>query len=99
MIGHVISNETKEKLRQANFGKPFTTERIENIKKSLIGKMDGEQNGFYGKHHSEETKSVFRNNSKNYWDRLKSDPVRYELWKKNVSEKTKLGKLNQRNHK
>lgn len=48
-LGHVPSEETKKKLREANAGKPIPDERRERIRQSHIGKT-----------HSEETKQKIR---------------------------------------
>lgn len=88
------TEKEKERIRQTLSGQKHTQERIDNIKKSLVGKMDGEKNGFFGKHHKEKTKLKYKENSNRFWLELKSDSVKYALWRKNVSEKTKLGKSN-----
>jgi group I intron endonuclease len=50
--GHIVSEETKRKISEANCGKIRSTE----FKQRLSVKMTGDNNPFYGKTHTEETK-------------------------------------------
>ena len=47
-IGHIVTEDTREKLRAFNTGKKYSTERIIN--------MTGENAPFYGRTHSDDTK-------------------------------------------
>jgi ABC-type multidrug transport system ATPase subunit len=71
--GRVVSEETKEKLRQYTgdkssfYGKHHSVEtkkQISDARKGSKGKS-GEDNAFYGKRHSEETKDKMRIAAKN----------------------------------
>lgn len=50
------SEETKRKIGLANKGKIVTQETSKKLSESHKGKYIGEQNGFFGKHHSEKVK-------------------------------------------
>lgn len=59
--------EIREKLilkrtgeNSCNYGKIFSDDTRQKISESRRGKCMGEENGFYGKHHSEETKEYLR---------------------------------------
>jgi len=72
----IVSNETREKIKNTwrkkveNGYIPWnkgltkeTNESVASISKKLTGKMVGEKNPFYGKHHTEKQKQEFRNNN------------------------------------
>lgn len=50
--GYIVSEETKEKIRNWHTGRKST----EETKKKLSEQRKGENNNFYGKHHTEEAK-------------------------------------------
>ena len=50
------TEETKQKISEANKGKKRSEETKKKISESLKGKYGGENSPMYGKHHSEETK-------------------------------------------
>ena len=56
MRGRKVSDETREKNRQAHIGKHPSDETRAKLSESRTG----EKNPFYGKHHSEETKAKLR---------------------------------------
>ena len=58
--GYKTSDETKEKLRQAAIGRIVSAETKERLSKM----RQGEQNVFYGKHHTEETKRILSEKAK-----------------------------------
>jgi very-short-patch-repair endonuclease len=69
--GFKHSDETKQKLKEINLGNIFTQEHKDNIRKSKLGKstwnkgkkmpeISGENNYFYGKHHSIKSKQLIR---------------------------------------
>ena len=73
MYGKKHSEETIEKMRQAQLGKHHSDESKEAMRQAHLGKtltdehkasisesMTGEKHPFYGKHHSEETKEIMR---------------------------------------
>lgn len=94
--GYKISEETKEKLRQANLGKSLTEETRKKISQKLKGykkseaekeaiskRMSlkiGELNNMYGKHHSEETK---RKMSESISNAMQNKEVREKIGKAN----------------
>lgn len=53
--GKKVTEESRRKMSDAHTGVPLS----EKHKKSLSEALKGEKNGFYGKHHSEETKRKF----------------------------------------
>ena len=64
LMGHFVSEETKEKIRNSNKGrqskfkgKKHTKESIQNMKNGCPNR-DGKNNPFYGKHHLKETKDI-----------------------------------------
>lgn len=56
-LGIHYSDETKQKLSESHKGKKLS----EETKRKISLKSKGENNGFYGKHHTEETKLKLRN--------------------------------------
>lgn len=58
--GRVFTKEHRYKLSIANKGKSLPLEQREKISKSRIGKYKGEDNPFYGRHHTEESKEKMR---------------------------------------
>ena len=74
--GKIMSEEQKLKISKSNKGKKRSPEAIENIRQSVIGRKTsietkkklsivnmGENNGFFGKHHSDETKQILKEKS------------------------------------
>jgi group I intron endonuclease len=68
MTGKPQSSEKRKKISDKLKGVPKTKEHIENFKKSLIegGKLLGENNPFYNKKHTEETKKKIKDSLKKY---------------------------------
>lgn len=92
---------TKQHQKESLKGIVFSTEHINNLKKSQIGKHDGEKNGMYGKHLSEETKRKQSEKLKSIFkDRKWINNGEIEKWinKNNIEEYLsngyKLGRLN-----
>ena len=56
MYGKHHTEETKERLRQANLGKILSEEHKQKISDTLKGIRCGEDNPMYGRHHSEQSK-------------------------------------------
>ena len=56
-IGRKQSEETKNKIRESKIGRRLSIETKEKMGKVRKGKLLGEKNPMYGKHHSEETKN------------------------------------------
>ena len=54
------TEETKQKQREAHFGKTLSEETKQKIRESLKGKYAGEKNGMYGKKHTKEAKQQMR---------------------------------------
>lgn len=73
-IGRVLSEEHRQKISEARIGMVFTDEHRENMSKAMIGKFVGEENGFYGKTHTEEVKELSRGEN-NKQAKLTSDNV------------------------
>lgn len=82
--GKCLSQETKEKLHDANLGKHHSKETVQKISKSLLG----EKNHFYGKKHSN---STIEKMSLSHRDRLFS-----EDHKRKISESQKLAWIKRR---
>lgn len=53
-----VSDSTKQKIGKTSRGRKFSDE----VKKRMSETRKGSNNGFYGKHHTEETKEKMRNN-------------------------------------
>lgn len=51
-----MSDETKKKMSEAKKGNKLSEEHKKKISEGNKGKHDGENNSFYGKHHTEEAK-------------------------------------------
>lgn len=72
-LGRVITNEAKEKMRQAKLGIKLSPERCEQIRQRTLG----QNNPFFGKHHTEES------NEKNRQAHLgKPSPNKGKLFKR-----------------
>lgn len=72
MYGKHLSNEHKEKIRNANigeknanYGKKLSDEQKQKISQSMIGKYSGENSPMYEKRHTEESKQKMRDAKKN----------------------------------
>lgn len=65
---HSLSDETKEKLSKIAKERmgSYTQEELENIGRKISVALSGENNGFYGKKHTEETKQKMRDNHANF---------------------------------
>lgn len=59
-IGRKYSDERNEKLRKINTGRYYKPEWRKALSEARIGRFTGEDNNFYGKHHSEQTKQKIR---------------------------------------
>ena len=55
--GRTYTAERNEKIRIAMTGREYLPEWRDALSKSRIGRFSGENNSFYGKHHSDATKS------------------------------------------
>ena len=60
--GRKLSNESIEKIRQANLGKHLSEKTKEKLRIVSIGKYKGENNPYYGKHHTEEIRKKMSEN-------------------------------------
>ena len=61
----IYSPERNERIRQSMIGREYLPEWREALSKARIGQFGGENNSFYGKHHTIETKERISNaNSK-----------------------------------
>ena len=63
--GRKLSNESIEKIRQANLGKHLSEKTKEKLRIASIGKHKGENNPYYGKHHTEEIRKKMSENHAN----------------------------------
>ena len=59
-----MSDETKKKMSEAKKGNKLSEEHKKKISEGNKGKHDGENNSFYGKHHTEEAKKRISEKSK-----------------------------------
>lgn len=89
-LGRVFSEERNQKLRLSKLGVKFSEEHCRHISEARMGKFIGEDNPFYGKHHTEETKQKISNANKGR--------VRSEEFKKHQSE-IRIGKKFTEEHK
>ncbi len=64
--GRVYTPERNERIRKAFTGRRLTPEWKAALSKSRMGHFTGNENPFYGKHHSDETKGVLRDKISNY---------------------------------
>lgn len=64
--GRKYSDERNEKIRQAMIGRKYLPEWRVALSKSRIGKCSGEKNAFYGKHHTQRTKSIISDANSKY---------------------------------
>lgn len=58
--GHIVSEETRQKISRANTGR----KRSEEFKQNLSKRLSGEGNPFYGRFHTDETKQKMSNAAK-----------------------------------
>lgn len=58
--GRQFSKERNNKIRNAMIGREYKDEWKESLSKSRVGRFGGENNPFYGKEHSEESKQKIR---------------------------------------
>ena len=73
--GTKLSEETKEKLSLCFKGRERSEEWCNNISKGKKGKLTGESNPMYGKHHTEETrKDISKNRIENGIAKGKNNP-------------------------
>ena len=73
-LGVPLSAETREKLRLANLGKTFSEDR----KKQISERIRGENNPFYGKHHTPETKAKIREANRPHAEARRGKPISAE---------------------
>ena len=57
MKGHSVSAETRKKLSEANKGHTVSEEAKKKMSTARKGKYTGEDNSFYGRHHSDNTRN------------------------------------------
>ena len=81
-----VSDETRERLRQAQLGKKASDETKKKMRENNIG----EKNPFYGKHHTDETKEKLREiNLGKTMDEATKEKIRQALTGTKKSEETK----------
>ena len=73
--GKKLSEETRRRISEVQKGHKQKLETIEKRRQSLIGKK-----------HTDEAKRRMSESQKKKWERIKSDPERYEKVKRNISE-------------
>lgn len=66
--GHKFSKERNEHLREVMTGREYKQEWKDALSQSRLGRFTGQDNPFYGKHHSEATKQIVR--EKNSGDKV-----------------------------
>lgn len=72
--GCTFSKERNERLREIMTGRQYKQEWKDALSASRIGRFKGDENPFYGKHHSLETKQIIReNNSGDLVEQLDDD--------------------------
>ena len=79
--GRLHTEETKEKIRNAAIGRKAS----EETKLMFSKTRQGENNSFYGKHHTEETKKILSDKHKEYL----SNPENHGMYGKHHSEESK----------
>lgn len=57
LTGHVFPESRNKKIQHAMTGREYKPEWREALSRSRLGRFTGTENPFYGKHHSEESKS------------------------------------------
>ena len=77
-LGKSLSIETKEKLRKANLGKKHS----EDTKNKMSTTHSGQNNHFYGKKHTEETRKIISDYDKQLWK--KEDYVKKQMRSRHV---------------
>lgn len=70
-----ISDETRQKIREANTGKRHSDETIQKLREIKTG----DKNDFYGKHHSEESKRKISDGVKNSQNNNSKTVYQYDL--------------------
>lgn len=64
--GRKYSQERNDRIRQAMIGREYKREWRDALSAARIGKYCGESNSFYGKHHSDATKSIIGKRNTKY---------------------------------
>lgn len=82
-----LSDEAKAKISKANKGKPGP-KITEEGRKRLSEIQQGENNSFYGKHHTDETKQKLSSASKNMWAMMTHER-KQEIIQKGIETKRK----------
>ena len=67
--GHTVSEETRRKMSEANKGRARSDETRRKISESL----KGENNPFFGKHHSEESRKKMSDAAKRRWAKKRGE--------------------------
>lgn len=78
MEGHKFNQIRNEKIRQAMVGREYKQEWREALSRARTGRFTGEDNPFFGKHHTQAAKSKIRN-SKTKHRVLQLDPKTNEI--------------------
>jgi hypothetical protein len=93
--GQHLSNEARRKISESKIGKPRSEETRQKLSKALTGRFVGENNPFYGKHHTDETKKKISENHKEAYASGKIHPMKgkhfSEEQKRKMSETLKEG--------
>jgi group I intron endonuclease len=78
MKGHVFPESRNLKIKAAMTGREYKQEWRDALSKSRLGRFTKDENPFYGKHHSEATKSVIGSKNTKYHV-LQLDPNTLEI--------------------
>lgn len=76
MYGKHHTEETKEKLRQANLGKKQSEETKQKKREKMLGRYDGEKHPMHGTKHSEEHKAKISESLKKAYAENKRTPIK-----------------------
>lgn len=95
--GYIFSEESRMKMSQAAIERLKDPNERERIRQSLLGRFDGENNPFYGKTHSEESRLKMSNALKGRVSPNKGKPLSEDR-KQQMSEYMKERLADPRNH-